>query len=59
MVCGLVWRSCAIGLSTEMSGNAVVFVWHPFVVMQEWGDRSMLATVALGAAQVSSSTCHL
>jgi len=42
-----------------MSGNAVVFVWHPFVVMQEWGDRSMLATVALGAAQVSSSTCHL
>jgi len=54
MVCGLVWRSCAIGLSTEMSGH-----WHPFVVMQEWGDRSMLATVALGAAQVSSSTCHL
>lgn len=27
--------------------------------VQEWGDRSMLATIALGAAQVGFGTGHL
>ncbi|KAF5812629.1 putative KAT8 regulatory NSL complex subunit 3/Testis-expressed sequence 30 protein [Helianthus annuus] len=43
--------SCMVAAENDIDVSAVVCLGHP---LKEWGDRSMLATIALGAAQVCS-----